>query len=803
MTVTPLCDLVVVDLSDSVAGQYCGRLLALNGSEVALVEPPGGCSMRVRGQIDERRGVGHSFLFEHLNQNKASIVVDESQTAGRSRLAELIAAADVVIHDGRTDLPPLHPSAIECVARDFPAGPYESWIGTEMIHQALSGVMNATGTAGREPIYGVGERAGYAAGTTAYISVLAALVLRRRDGIGDRIDVTRYEALAAMGQNLVSQYSFNGTSETRARYPGFLAMLRCADAWMVLFAIRNWEPLCRVLGRDDLATDERFATQADRLARWDEIVAELGRSAAAWRADDLVAALQASRISAETVTSLAALVGSDQWRNRSVLGDVDVPGDRPRQQAVARPFQITGVATGARRAAPRLGEHGDDVLITGSATDRSDMPAGAGETVAAGSLPLEGVTVLEFTTAWAGPFAGRCLAALGAEVIKVEAPSHLDSWRGPLQGGAPHFYPEFETGSPSYDRSLLFCSQNIDKGSLALDLKRPGGADVLGDLAAQADIVLANFTPGVLDRLGAGFDRLNAINPRLSVVEMPAFGPGGPLSAHQGMGKTMEPAAGITALMGYDAETPVLTGPAFMDPTGGLHGVAAVLTALAYRHRTGRGCRIEVAQVEAAANWIGEFVLEQLATGSTFEPMGNHARGWLVHDAFPCLGNDQWVAIAVGAEHAEALAGLLDQSAPAFTDPEAIRAALAAWTATRDKSTAAIELQAQGIPAAPVLSGGDVANDEAMHIAGMIVTLDHPRVGRRSYSDVHFRGRRWRAHHRRAAPTFGEHNRDILVGRLGISPERFDELRALGTVADVPVGAPPPTPTPQLVEDRR
>ena len=175
---------------------------------------------------------------------------------------------------------------------------------------------------------------------------------------------------------------------------------------------------------------------------------------------------------------------------------------------------------------------------------------------AAGSGPLSGVRVLEFSTAWAGPFAGRCLAFLGADVIKVEAPSHPDSWRGSRFGGAARFYPQPGVDGPDSDCNLLFNSQNIDKRSLALDLKRPGALAVFEQLARCSDVILANFTPGVLDRLGIGYPAMSAVNPAIIVAEMPAFGPGGPLSGHQGMGKTMEPATGMTSLMAYPTASP-------------------------------------------------------------------------------------------------------------------------------------------------------------------------------------------------------------------------------------------------------
>lgn len=414
------------------------------------------------------------------------------------------------------------------------------------------------------------------------------------------------------------------------------------------------------------------------------------------------------------------------------------------------------------------------------------------------SGPLSGLRVLELTTAWAGPFAGRCLAYLGADVIKVEAPGHPDSWRGTRSGGAPVYYPELDPGTDAQNRNLLFNSQNLDKRSIALDLKSPGAKEVMYDLVRSADVVLANFAPGVLERLGIDHGSLEPVNPRIIVVEMPAFGPGGPSSAHQGMGKTMEPASGMTALMGYPDGTPVLTGPAFMDPLGGLNAVAAVVTALELRERTGRGSHVLVPQVEAAASWIGEFVLEQAESGATWVPDGNHVRDAVPHGAYPCRGEDEWIAVAVHDDQQWLHLCEVFDSPELRADPrfataagrreaqEQLDDAVADFTRAHDKVELAHRLQAHGVPAAPVLGGDEIAVSPAMAHAGLIVELDHPAVGRRRYGSLGFRHSRTPGSHQRPAPTFGQHNDEVLRDVLGCDESVIADLRRTQVVADAP-----------------
>jgi len=414
---------------------------------------------------------------------------------------------------------------------------------------------------------------------------------------------------------------------------------------------------------------------------------------------------------------------------------------------------------------------------------------------------LAGIRVLDMTAAWAGPFAARSLAWLGADVIKIDAPSHTDSWRGAPEGGAPRHYPDGQPGARPWNRCVLFNTQGQGKSSLGLDLKVDGARDVLLALARVTDILIANFTPGVLERLGIGYEDLRAVNPRIIVVEMPALGPGGPDSGHQGMGKTMEAAVGMAALMGYGDGVPALTGPAYLDPIGGLNAAAAALTALQYRERTGLGCRVEVPQTEAGAHWIGEFILEQAETGQSWSPAGNAVPYAAPHDAYRCQGEDEWVAIAVATQaHWRALARLIGAPElgedPGLTDRDQrtrrrdeLGALITGWTSERAKYDAARLLQEAGVPAAPVLTGAEVGADPGLLATGLIRELTHPEAGRHAYPGLAYRLARTPGGVTTAAPCFGEQNELVLRDILGLPGERIAELWRSGAISDRPAGA--------------
>jgi crotonobetainyl-CoA:carnitine CoA-transferase CaiB-like acyl-CoA transferase len=806
-----LAGLRVLDLSGGIAGQYCGKLLAGYGADCILAEPPGGTATRRLGPlVPGDRSSSRSALFRHLNQGKSSVVCDPAG-GGLPLLASL---ADIVIRDQAMPLR-LPGTVIDCVIGEFPrCGAYRGWQGTELVHQAISGTMFQTGWPDREPLYGVGYRGYYACGTTAFISVLSAVHERARSGLGQTVTATVFESNAAIAQNLVSQHSYNGSYETRRQYPGFLALLECQDHWMVLFAIRYWERLCEVFGLDDLLGDQRFTQQASRLEHWEIVVERMQARARQSRAADLVGALQRARISAEVVTTPGSLITSPQWRARQFMRSAAGRGGRT-EAALGPPFTVAGTGYCAVRPSPRLRRGQQAARALRAAEHRwrrekraadtqpvRDRPAEA-ETRADGAAgPLAGLRVIDMTTAWAGPFAARSLAHLGAQVIKIDAPSHPDSWRGASDGGAPRHYPEGEPGTRPWNRCVLFNTQGQGKLSLGLDLKLAGARDVFLQLADVSDIVIANFTPGVLERLGIGYATLAARNPRIVLVEMPAFGPGGPDSGHQGMGKTMEAACGMAALMGYGDGTPVLTGPAYLDPIGGLSAVAAALVALHWRDATGRGSRVEVPQTEAGAHWIGEHVLLHAEAGVSLPPAGNRVAYAAPHDAYPCQGTDEWIAIAI-TEQAQWRALCAVMARPDLGDSARYQTAagrnrhrrelsecIAAWTRQFGKHELAAMLQAAGVPAAPVNNGADVSADPVLLQTGFIRALQHPEAGRHAYPGLSYQLARTPGGISKAAPCFGEHNDPVLRDILGLPGDQIAALKRTGAVTDRPAAAP-------------
>lgn len=319
----------VVDTTGSIAGNYCAKLLWLHGAAVTMLEPVGGSEVRRWGPPGGRED-GAAPLFRHLNAGKRSVSVDLVSAEGQRVARHVVATADVVLYDEKAvtwlDPASLSDRAVVCRIADFPAkSRWKGWSGSEMIHQALSGVMYVTGSPDRQPLYGVGHRAYFAAGVSAYITVATALLERHKSGRGQLAATTVFESSAAMAQNSITQYGYNRTYTTRRRYPGMLSVLKCRDSWVVLFALRHWDGLCETFEVPELLRDPRFENSVVRAANWHLANEILAAAAARFRADELVVRGQQRKVSLEKVHSMADLLGSEQLR---VRGMVVRDGDR-------------------------------------------------------------------------------------------------------------------------------------------------------------------------------------------------------------------------------------------------------------------------------------------------------------------------------------------------------------------------------------------------------------------------------------------------------------------------------------------
>jgi benzylsuccinate CoA-transferase BbsF subunit len=399
---------------------------------------------------------------------------------------------------------------------------------------------------------------------------------------------------------------------------------------------------------------------------------------------------------------------------------------------------------------------------------------------------LRGIRFADLTWAGAGPFSTKIFSDFGAEVIKVESVSRAD----PVRLGGP-----FRDGVAGLNRSGYFASRNTGKKSLALNLKSEEGRAVVLDLIRGADVVSNNFGPGAMDRLGLGYEEVSRIRPDVIYLSMPMYGEDGPLSNLLGVGMTISAVTGLMSLTGYHEGPPVGPGTHFPDHAANpYHAAFAVLAALRHRRRTGRGMKIDLAQVESTINCVGPAVLEQSLTGQEPARSGNRSPHHAPHNLFRCRGEDRWCAVVVLTDAQwQALARIIGAEDPGLATAAArlsrvgeVEAAVARWTAERDAWEVMETLQRAGVPAGVVADPRDlIERDAQLRHRGYWQHLDHPELGEALYTSPPYRLDGERVELQRP-PLIGEHTDEVLSSILGYGADRIAALRASGAIEAAP-----------------
>ena len=396
--------------------------------------------------------------------------------------------------------------------------------------------------------------------------------------------------------------------------------------------------------------------------------------------------------------------------------------------------------------------------------------------------------VLDISMGWAGPLVGQMFAEMGADVIKVEDTHHFDWWRGSLSMAPPEMQP--------IERAAVFNTANRGKRGVTLDLASARGIEILKRLIEVSDILVENFSPGVMDRLGLGYDAVRAINPRLIMISMPSFGSDGPECNARGYGNTVEAMAGVTGLTGYhdgDGQRYTLSN-ALGDPVGGLHGVFALMVALRERERTGRGQLIELAQVESLIPFVADAIVDFQFTGKVPAARGNRHREHAPHGIYRCAGDDNWIALACETDDqwrslASAL-GIDDQrfaSASARkANEDALDAELSRALASLSADDCVARLRDAGVLVAPVNSAAAVMADPQIQSREYFVAIDRAVVGTHLYPGAVARIPDTPLRADSPAPLLGEHNRQVFAEILGMSDDDVAELERSGVIGSTP-----------------
>ena len=393
------------------------------------------------------------------------------------------------------------------------------------------------------------------------------------------------------------------------------------------------------------------------------------------------------------------------------------------------------------------------------------------------NMPLAGITVLDFGQVYQGPYATLLMATAGADVIKIEPPNGE-----PLRRRAP----------PGKSTTFPIAMLNSNKRAITLNLKHERGKQLLFQMAKKGDVLLENFAPGVMDRLGVGFTVLHEINPRLVYASGSGYGLSGPDRDNLAMDLTIQAVSGLISVTGEPDRPPLKSGPAVVDFLSGIHLYAAVMTALYERSVTGVGRLVEVAMQEAAYPTLTSQLEAYWRSGTVPPRTGNASHGRVPINVYEA--KDGYVAMNLAVEeHWHKLLAAMGREDlrddPRYSSPaarvenrELVDATISAWTKTLGKMEIFAIAKRSRIPLAPVRNVDEVMHDPHMHERGFLDDIDHDEIGRITVptSPLRFHG----ADRRKTTPSpkLGQHNDEIYGGWLGLSADEISELKHDGVI---------------------
>ncbi|MET0324394.1 MAG: CoA transferase, partial [Ilumatobacteraceae bacterium] len=734
----------MIDATDH-RGQIAGMILAGLGAEVLLAEPPGGSAHRHRGDGLEWWG---------YNRGKHSVVCrDDDDVLG------LVRDADVLLDSGgrfdRDRVAAVNPGVVHVTVSAFGCdGPKADWAASDLTILAAGCSQALNGDSDRAPVRTSVPQAWLHAGAEAAVGALLALTERQSSGRGQHVDVSAQQAvmqagipgvLLAPNDNPEAQRTSGGILvgpiHLQFVYPtldGYVSITLLFGTMIGPFTARLMQWVHDEGHCDAEMRDWDWPAFGLRLAMDPAGPAELEAAKAAITAltsshtkAELFTEARRRRILLAPVATAAELVANEHLRARGYW--VDVAG-----RTCPGPFVTsTAWSVPALGPPPEVGAHPPLARRSPSPVVRTEPVDDA--------LPLAGLNVVDLTWVFAGPLATRVLSDFGATVIKVEGPGHPDASRG--GGGALR-------GDLGLEGSVAFAHFNCGKLGLSLDLNNEAAQDVLRDLVRWADVLVESFTPGVMEAWGLGYESLRLINPRLVMMSTSLMGQSGPLSTFAGFGNLAGAISGFYELTGWPDRAPAGPFLAYTDYVAPKYSVATLLAALDWRRRSGCGQHLDLSQAEASIHFLSPAILDHTVNGNSPTRMGNADPFLHPHGVHPCVGDDRWVAVACETDEQRAalatiVGGLSEE-------------AISTWTAGRTVEDVEQVLQAAGVPVHGVQNSAACWADAQLQHRNHYLTVDHPVHDTCIVEGPRVVLSRTPGVVRRAGPSMGEHNDDVL-----------------------------------------
>lgn len=777
---TPLDDVRVVEIGDRIAGAYCGKMLTDAGADVVKIEPATGDSLR-RFTATGAQPRGDSPLFSYLNAGKRSVTTCSE---------ELLIGADIVIvaatrsQAAERGIDPQRlleraPRSVVVTISEFGwTGPWSERAATEFTLQAASGLTGFRGDPDGPPISIGGELGEYMAGAFAAFGALAVHRRARGGSGGEHLDLSMLEAITLMQSSewLHSQLLQVGPIRRSTEVPS-IEPAKDGYVGMTMITGQQWLDFAAMVECPELTEIPQLRFQLGRWEYRDWIRDRIGPWLRERTVAEIVELGHLFRLPIAPLGNGSTIPDMDHLCERGVF----VPNPAGFRQPRA-PWLMSGTTSAPIREAPAIGAADGESVWPPREPRTGSMSRFREEHAASTSgLPLAGLRIVDLTAFWAGPSATHSLAAFGADVIKIESIQRPDGIR--YSGGMRTDVDDW------WEYGWVFHAMNTNKRSVTLDLQSAEGIRLFKDLVRQADAVIENFSPRVMDHFGLGAEVLLEVNPRVVVVRMPAFGLDGPWRDRVGFAPTMEQIAGLAWVTGMPNGPPVPPRGA-CDPLAGVHAAFALLAALEFVERTGRGQLLELPMIETVLNVTASQTIESEVFGVTLQRRGNHGHPGTIQNIYRCAGDDDWVALAVRTDAEwEALLQVMSGTSAQRECPDDADRVLAEWFAEQQVDEVVESLAAAGVPAAALVSPSAVIDNPQLRHRGFFELVDHPRTGPGWYPCPPFARladtERWL---KRPPPTLGQHNQEILTTLCGLSDGDLDGLAADGVIGTRPKG---------------
>ncbi|MCY3812076.1 MAG: CoA transferase [Gammaproteobacteria bacterium] len=788
----------VLDFTDE-RGELGPMLLGDLGADVIRVEPPGGSAAR-RVPPDGQSG---SLSFQAFNRNKRSIVVHDGD---RDVLAALIRSADFLFESAwPSTLAPfqldagavreINPSIVHVRISPFGSdGPRADDLGNDLVVAAMGGPVSLQGPRDRAPLRVGVPQVWRHAGAESAAGALVAHARRVRTGQAQLVDVSAqcvmtWTMLQAMDAHAIQGFDFERSGSLMASieivHPCKDGHLIALPTSRVILGLLDWMIDDGVMDASARAVDwetfDHSLRDPDLKPRWtrEEMVVFLRSFFARHTKEELFEFGIANGITLAPVGTMPELLDLEHLAVRDYWRELELPEGRTVKSpgAWARSEAASEILS-LRRPPPRLNAHGPTIRAELAAEPTAPAVSDPDDDVDA--LPFAGIKVADFAWVGVGPISAKYLADHGATVVRVESENRPDV----LRGGTP-----FKDAIPGWNRSQFFGDFNTSKLGLALDLKLSEAQAIAKRLIAWSDVMIESFAPGAMARMGLDYEHVRDLNPGIIMVSTCLMGQTGPARAMAGYGYHAAAIAGFYEVTGWPDQGPCGPWTAYTDTIAPRFVSTILAAALDRKRRTGEGCFIDLAQLEAALHFLGPEILDSQVNGRAITRIGNRDRFRAPQGCYPCAGDDAWLAIAVDTdEQWRALQQVIGRAFDCPTNAErlaahdAIDATLADWTATREAGSAMRELQSAGVPAGMVQRSSDLLADPQYAHRGFYRYLEHGEMGRIPYAGHQYRISGYDNGPRGPAPMLGEHSFEVLRELLGLSEDELSAAFAAGAI---------------------